>query len=240
MFPDINIATVEHIPWAERAIPIPPGIKDEFMDQVYKKLSTGVYEPSNSSYRSHIFTVAKKDGKIQIVHDLQKLNPVTIKDAGLPPLIEQFAESYARKSIYTLMDIYVGYDHRILGEASCDLTTFQTPIGTYHLTSLPMGWTNSVPIFQGDVAFILCDEYDTARNFIDDIPIAGPDTRYKSEGEDAFERIPKNPGIRRFVWEHFEDVNRILHQFKHAGVTVSAKKLYLGVLSVTIVSHKCT
>jgi hypothetical protein len=138
MFPNINIATVEHIPWAEQAIPIPPGIKNEFMDQIYKKLSTGVYEPSNSSYRSCIFTVAKKDGKIRIVHDLQKLNSVTIKDAGLPPPIEQFAESYAGRSIYTLMDIYVGYDHRILGEALWDLTTFQMPIGTFCLTSLPM------------------------------------------------------------------------------------------------------
>jgi transposase InsO family protein len=239
MFPDVKIATVEHVPWAERAIPIPPGIEQEFMEQIYKKLSTGVYELSNSSYRSRIFTVAKKSGAIRIVHDLQKLNSVTIKDAGLPPPIEQFAEWYAGKSIYTLMDIYVGYDHRILDERSRDLTTFQTPIGTFRLTSLPMGWTNSVPIFQGDVAFILRDEYNTARNFIDDIPVAGPSTRYELP-EGGYETIPENPGIRRFVWEHFTDVNRILHRFKHAGLTVSAKKLFFGVPAVIIVGHKCT
>jgi transposase InsO family protein len=239
MFPDVKIATIEHTPWAERPIPVPPGIEAEFMDLVHNKLSTNVYEQSNSAYRSKIFTVTKKQGTIRIVHDLQKLNSITIKDAGLPPAVEQFAEWYAAKSIYTLMDIYVGYDHRIIDKHSRDLTTFQTPMGTFRLTSLPMGWTNSVPIFQGDIAFILQDEYQTTRNFVDDIPVAGPPTRYElSDG--TYETIPGNPGIRRFVWEHFLDVNRILHRLAHAGVTVSAKKLFLGVPSVTIVGHKCT
>jgi hypothetical protein len=239
MFPDVKIATIEHTPWAERPIPVPPGIENEFMELVHNKLSTDVYEPSNSAYRSKIFTVTKKQGTIRIVHDLQKLNSITIKDAGLPPAVEQFAEWYAAKSIYTLMDIYVGYDHRIIDEGSRDLTTFQTPMGTFRLTSLPMGWTNSVPIFQGDIAFILQDEYHTTRNFVDDIPVAGPRTRYELE-DGSYETIPGNPGIRRFIWEHFIDVNRILHRLAHAGVTISAKKLFLGVPSVTIVGHKCT
>ena len=110
------------------------------MEQINKKRSTGVYEPSNSLYHSRIFTVAKKSGAIRIVHELQRLNAVTIKDAGLPPPVEQFAEWYAASSIYTLMDIYVGYDHQVLDETSHDLTMFQTPIGTFQLTTLPMGW----------------------------------------------------------------------------------------------------
>jgi hypothetical protein len=239
MFPAVTIPTIEHTPWTEKAIPIPPGIEKEFMDQIYQKLNTGVYEPSNASYRSRIFTVAKKSGAIRIVHDLQQLNSVTIKDAGLPPAVEQYAEWYAAKSIYTLMDIYVGYDHRVIDEESRALTTFQTPIGTFQLTTLPMGWTNSVPIFQGDVAFILQDEYHITRNFVDDIPVAGPPNRYElPNGE--YETIPGNPGIRRFVWEHLLDVHRILHRLNHAGVTVSAKKLFLGVPSVSIVGHRCT
>ena len=181
----------------------------------------------------------KQTGAIRIVHDLQPLNAVTIKNAELPPAVEQFSELYAGKSIYTLMDIYVGYDHCLLAERSRDLTTFQTPIGTFHLTTLPVGRTNSVPIFQGDVAFILRDEYDIARNFVDDIPVAGPPTQYKL-ADGGYETIPDNSGIRRFVWEHFTDVNRILTRFRHAGLTVLAKKLYLGSPEVIIVGHKCT
>ena len=45
--------------------------------------------------------------------------------------------------------------------------------------------------------------------------------------------------IWQFVWEHFNDINRIFHRMKHVGGTFSAHKLYLGVLEVNIVGHTC-
>jgi len=45
--------------------------------------------------------------------------------------------------------------------------------------------------------------------YIDNVPIKGPATRYeKSDG--TLEVLEKNPGIRRFIFEHIENVNRIL------------------------------
>ena len=69
---------------------------------------------------------------------------------------------------------------------------------------------NSVPIFHGDVVFILHPEIPkVTQPFIDDVPIKGPATRYiQSNGEP--ETIPENPGIRRFVWEHFQDVRLVV------------------------------
>ena len=56
---------------------------------------SGVYEPSNSSYQSQWFCMVKKDGKsLQIVHDLQLLNAMSIKDATVPPMVEHLAESF--------------------------------------------------------------------------------------------------------------------------------------------------
>jgi hypothetical protein len=102
-----------------------------------------------------------------------------------------------------------------------------------------MGWTNSVLVFHGDVCFILQDETDCAPPFIDNVPILGPRKCYQ-QPNGWYETIPKNPGIWIFVWEHFVDVNRILHCFKHAGATISGKKLFLGVPELTIVGHRCT
>jgi hypothetical protein len=102
-----------------------------------------------------------------------------------------------------------------------------------------MGWTNSVPVFHGDVCFILQDETECAPPFIDDIPVLGPCSCYQ-QSDGTYETIADNPGIRRFVWEHFVDVNRILHRFKHAGATISGKKLFLGVSELTVVGHRCT
>jgi hypothetical protein len=240
-FKPVIIPTIEHVPWAEKNIPIPPGILPKVIEQIKEKIRTGVYEPSSSSYRSKYFWVAKKDGKsIRIVHDLQPLNKVTIKNAGVPPITDFFLDDFAAQSCYTVLDLYVGYDHRLIAEQSRDLTTFQTPFGTFRLTALPMGWSNSVAIFQGDVAFIIEDEIpDTANVFIDDLGVKGPPTRYELPNG-GYETIPANPGIRRFVWEHLNDVHRILHRLKFFGATISGYKLSLCVPEVSILGHICT
>ncbi|KZS99419.1 uncharacterized protein LAESUDRAFT_765550, partial [Laetiporus sulphureus 93-53] len=74
-FPPIDFPVVPHQPWVQRNIPIPPGIYKEVCAIIKKKLDAGVYEPSNSSYRSRWFCVVKKDGKsLRLVHSLEPLN----------------------------------------------------------------------------------------------------------------------------------------------------------------------
>ncbi|KAF8953949.1 hypothetical protein BDZ97DRAFT_1600854, partial [Flammula alnicola] len=51
-FPPVVIPTIEHKPWVERNIPIPPGIYDEVCKIIRSKEKSQVYEPSNSPYRS--------------------------------------------------------------------------------------------------------------------------------------------------------------------------------------------
>jgi hypothetical protein len=58
------------------------------MELVKERVQTGLYEQTNSSYSSPIFEVLKQDkASLRIVHDLQRLNLLTIRDAGLPPRI---------------------------------------------------------------------------------------------------------------------------------------------------------
>ena len=170
-FDPVVITTIEHEPWALRNIPIPHGLHEEVVKFIKEKITSKMYEPSGSSYRSRWFCIPKKNGKFQIIHDLQPLNAVTIKDAGLAPNVEPYAEHCAGRVIYLMGDLYVRYDHVPIALESCDLTTFQTPLGPHRLTALPMGWSNSVSIFQGHVTFILQDELDTALPSLDDVPI---------------------------------------------------------------------
>jgi hypothetical protein len=193
-FPPVIIPTITHTPWVHRQPPIPPGIRDEVVKLIKSKIASGIYEPSHSSYQSKWFCIAKKNGSVRIVHDLQPLNAVTVKDAATLPYVELFAEQSAGRSIYTMMDLFVGFDHRALAEESRDLTTFQTPLGTFRLTSLPMGWTDSPAVFQNDVAFILQHEIETAPNFQDDVNVLGPSTRYELP-DGSYKLHPDNPGL---------------------------------------------
>jgi hypothetical protein len=238
-FDPVRIPTIEHVPWVRKDIRIPPGIKETVLAEIQRKIDTGVYEPSNSSYRSSWFIVPKKDGSPRIVHNLEPLNAVTIRDAGVPPVVEEVVEDFAGRVSYFYGDLYVGYDERELDERSRDLTTFQTPKGTLRSTALPMGYTNAVSIFHGDVTFILMPEIPRhCRVFIDDVGGKGPKSYYRL-ADGSYECITENSGIRRFVWEHFEIVNRILHRISHAGATFSAKKLHLCLPEISILGHAC-
>jgi hypothetical protein len=115
----------------------------------------------------------------------------------------------------------------------------QSPVGVVRLTCLPQGWTNAGAIFHEDVTFILEPEIPhVAWPYMDDCSIKGAATRYETEDGD-YETIPENPAIRRFVWEHLNDVHRILHRLRCAGATVAAKKLFVAVPEVVILGHKC-
>lgn len=238
-FPPIVMPVVEHTPWVYKNIPIPAGIYNEVCKLVQKKLDAGVYEPSNASYRSRWFTVAKKDGKsLRIVHSLEPLNAITIAHSGVTPATEELASKYAGRACGGMLDLYVGYDERLLAGESRDMTTFQTPFGALRLVTLPMGWTNSVPIFHEDVTAILKLEIpEFTSPYIDDVPIRGPSTRYEIEG--GYETIPENPGIRRFVWEHLNNANRILQRMKYCGGTFSGKKTVMCAASIQVLGHQC-
>ena len=234
------IPTVPHTAWEYRNIPIPPGIRDKVIELLKHKINAGVYEPSQSAYRSRWFCVLKKNGKLRIVHDLQPLNKVTIRDAGLPPIVDDFIEPFAGRQCYTVFDLFWGFDARKVHPESRDLTAFLTPLGLLRLTSLPMGFTNSPAEFQKCMTFILHDEIpDVANIFIDDLPIKGPKSQYPDKNGDP-EVLEENPGIRRFIWEHAQDVHRVMHRIGCAGGTFASNKTQICRQEVVIVGQKCT
>ena len=114
-FAPIEIPHISHIPWVLRQGPILHGILNEVTKIIKNKWRSGVYEPSSSSYNSRWFCVFKKDGKsLRLVHSLEPLNAVTIKNAAMPPYTDVVAEDFAGRSIYTMLDLYVSFDQRQL------------------------------------------------------------------------------------------------------------------------------
>jgi hypothetical protein len=135
-FPPVLMPVVEHKPWVLHNMPIPPGLYDEIYNIIRTKIDAGVYERSNSSYRSCWFTVIKKDSKaLWLVHSLEPLNAVMIQHSRVPPFTDQIAEQFAGCACGRILDLYVGYDERLLDEHLCNYTTFQTPFGTLQLVT---------------------------------------------------------------------------------------------------------
>jgi len=205
----VKIPVQEHVPWARKTLLIPLGIREKVIELIRRKVDSGVYKTSYSSYRHQWFTVAKKNRSLCIVHNLTPLNAITVHDSQEPLLIYLYAEQCSVRSIYSGLDLFIGYDYCTLAEESRDYTTFDTPLGTIRLTVLPQGWTGSVGIFHNDIVFILQHEMNRAPNFLDDIMLLGPKTQYERK-DSTYEVLSANPGIHRFVWGHCKGTSRVV------------------------------
>ena len=183
----------------------------------------------------------KQDGKtLRLMHDLQPLNAVTIWDSLVPPFVEHLAESFGGYVVYGMMDLFARYDQCLLHVDSRDMTTFNSPLGPHRLTTLPMGHTNTVQIYQTNMAFILQDEIPHhTMPFIDDLLVKSEMSWYQRP-DGSYKMIPENPGIKLFIWKHLTVVHRILQRLQNDNATISAKKFILAALDATIVGHKCT
>jgi len=227
-FPDYEIPVIEHIPWVQAPIRVPKAIEETVRQMLLEQKAAGKFEYSMASYRSRIFAVGKPKGGIRLVADVQELNRVTVRDAGLPPRTDDFAESFIGHVIYGLVDLFSGYDGRRLGVASRPLTTFSSLIGPHRSCVLPQGATNSLPEFQRCTTHTLQEEIPKNGGvFVDDVGLKGPTTTYGDE-EVA-------PGIRRFVYEYATILDRFLTRFIAAGITASGKKLVLATPRLHIV-----
>ena len=125
----------------------------------------------------------------------------------MPPIPDHMAEQFAGRACGAALDLYVEYDERLTTKDSRDLMTFQMPFGSLRLVTLLTEWRGLVPIFHDDVTYILQPEIlHLTIPYIDDVPVKGPVLKYLLENG-PYETIPENPGIRKFVWEHFQNVN---------------------------------
>ena len=71
--------TVEHRPWQIKHRPIAPGIRQQEIKILMDKTMGGVYEPSQSFYRSYWSRVKRKlANALRLAHDRQPLNKVNI------------------------------------------------------------------------------------------------------------------------------------------------------------------
>ena len=149
---------------------------------VRNKLVAGTLEPCFGPYRNSWFLISKKDGGGRLIIDLQPLNKVMIRDAGILPSVDGFSEAFAGCPIMSVIDFFSGYDQKELAEECRDMTVIMTPLGLLRMTKILQGGTNSVTSFQCAMMKVLQRHIPHhAKVFVDDVGIKGPMSRYGDE-----------------------------------------------------------
>ena len=93
------IFTVPHVPWSLKPIQVPRAHIPMLMKLLKQKVELGILKPSSAPYSNRWFTVPKKNGTLRFIQDLQPVNKVTIiRNTGVGPLIDEFAEAFAVSS----------------------------------------------------------------------------------------------------------------------------------------------
>ncbi|GBG71709.1 hypothetical protein CBR_g9121 [Chara braunii] len=173
----------------------------------------------------------KKYGPLLTEEEGHIVNAVTIRDVGVVPHADLLGEGAASRSIYSVCDLFPGYDEIPLDPRDRHLTAMHTPLGLVQMKVVPMGWTNGVAVFQRAMVAVL--KYfipDKEEVFLDDFPIKGPVV--KDETEVA-------PGVRRFVEQHLTDIYAVLEQLDEANLTVSGTKSRWAVSTIKILGFIC-
>ena len=75
---------------------MPKALKETVIRILKERIRSGLLEDCNRAYRNPWFLVKKKSGAYRIVDATIYINKVTIKDANLPPNIDEFSEDFAR------------------------------------------------------------------------------------------------------------------------------------------------
>ncbi|KAL3685370.1 hypothetical protein R1sor_003392 [Riccia sorocarpa] len=228
------IFTIPHVPWDLKPIPVPRALLSKLIDLLKEKMSMGILEPSMAPYSSRWFTVPKKNGALRFIQDLQPANSVTIRNMGAGPIVDEVADEFAGRSVYSIGDLYSGYDQFQLAVESRDLTTMRTPLGLMRMCTLPQGATNSVAHMQNAMHKVLREFVPKVTiPFLDDIPVKGCAEEEKDETMDEL------TGCRKFVADHIHDVERILQRLEEVHLTLSEAKSRFGVSEILVVGHLC-
>ncbi|GBG60310.1 hypothetical protein CBR_g4265 [Chara braunii] len=128
LIPPVRIQTVEHECWNDKGPTYEFGTAGEVTDLLRAKMDSFVAEVTTSPYTNRWFVFRKPNKMLRWIQDLQKLNAVTIRDVGSLPQADLLAESHAGRSIYSLIDLYSGYDQLPLDVRDRLYIAMHTPI----------------------------------------------------------------------------------------------------------------
>ncbi|GBG77530.1 hypothetical protein CBR_g23975 [Chara braunii] len=222
---------LEHECWNDKGLAYEFGIAAKITDLLRAKIDSFVAEPTTSPYANKWFVFRKPNKTLRWIQDLQKLNGVTIRDAGSLPQADLLAESHAGRSIYSLVDLYSGYNQLSLDARDRPYTAMHTPVGQLQMQVTPMSFINVVAEAQRRMLAVTGDMFpEKCEPYIDDNPVKG--ARYKDETE-------VEPGVRKFVWDHPQDIKDFLQRFLLYNITASGPKSILAVPEVTILVFRC-
>ncbi|GJT56968.1 reverse transcriptase domain-containing protein [Tanacetum coccineum] len=166
-------------PVARAPYRLAPSEMQELSDQLQELADRGFIRPSTSPWGAPVLFVKKKDRSFRICIDYWDFNKLTIKNRYPLPRIDDLFDQLQGSSIYSKIDLRLGYHQLRVRDEDIPKTAFRTRYRHYEFQVMSFGLTNAPAVFM-DLMNRVCKPYldKFVISFIDDILIY---TRNKEE-----------------------------------------------------------
>ena len=121
---------------------MPPHELIELKEEIDKSLRSGFIRPSCSPWGAPTLFVKKKDGTNRLVQDYRPINLGTIQNKYPLPRINDLYDQLASSSVFSKLDLRLGYHQIRVREEDIPKTAFVTRYGSYEYTVMSFGLTN--------------------------------------------------------------------------------------------------
>nr|GEY86053.1 putative reverse transcriptase domain-containing protein [Tanacetum cinerariifolium] len=185
---DVELADVPGAaPVARAPYQLAPSEMKELSDQLKELADKDFIRPSSSPWGAPFLFVKKKDGSFRMCIDYRELNKLMVKNRYPLPRIDDLFNQLQGSSIYSMIDLRLGYHQLRVQEEDIPKTAFRTRYGHYKFQVMPFGLTNAPAVFM-DLMNRVCKPYlnKFVIVFIDDILIY---SRNKQEHEEHLKLI---------------------------------------------------
>nr|GEW27029.1 putative reverse transcriptase domain-containing protein [Tanacetum cinerariifolium] len=157
-------------PVARAPYRLAPSEIKELAEQLQELTDKGFIRPSSSPWGAPVLFVKKKDGSFRMCIDYMELNKLTVKNRYLLLRIDDLFDQLQGSSIYSKIDLRLGYHQLRVREEDIPKTAFRTRYCHYEFQVMPFGMTNAPAVFM-DLMNRVCKPYldKFVIVFIDDI-----------------------------------------------------------------------
>jgi hypothetical protein len=162
--------------WKVKSYPMSPAEQVELDKWLEENLAKGYLRPSKSPMASPVFFIKKKDGKLRLVQDYQRLNKITIKNRYPLPLAADIVNRLTGAQLFTKFDVRWGYHNIRIKSGDEWKAAIITNRMEVEPTVMGFGMTNSPATFQSLMNSVFADLIATGvvAVYMDDILIYTP------------------------------------------------------------------
>ncbi|GJQ94645.1 putative reverse transcriptase domain-containing protein [Tanacetum coccineum] len=169
-------------PVARAPYRLAPSEMKELSEQLKELSDKGCIRTSSSPWGAPVLFVKKKYGSFRMCIDYRELNKLTVKNHYPLPRIDDLFDQLHGSSVYSKIDLSLGYHQLRVREEDILKTAFRTRYGHYEFQVMPFGLTNAPAVFM-DLMNRVCKPYldKFVIIFIDDIMIYSKNKQEQEE-----------------------------------------------------------